>query len=103
VELTPPRARPFALLPFAGCLALAVAAGLTPELVHRYLHTLPPVVNVSMVAAPVVFVFSAMGAYQFSGRRRAALLPWALAPVCFYRALEDMLVRLLWAFGGGAA
>jgi hypothetical protein len=54
-----------------------------------------------IVLAPIVFVASVLGAYYSSGRRKLMLLLWLLAPLCFYRLLEFVLIGLLWQLRGG--
>jgi hypothetical protein len=53
------------------------------------------------VLAPVVFVLSVLTAYYSSGRRKRMLFLWLLAPLCFYRLLEFLVIGFLWHLHGG--
>jgi hypothetical protein len=82
-------------------VALSIAAGISPEVTHRWFYRVPTLMEATLVLGPLLFVPFTIAAYYYSGRNKLTLLLWLLAPLCFRRLLEFLLAGLLWTLRGG--
>jgi hypothetical protein len=82
--------------------SVTVVSAVMPEAALQWVFP-DSVMMVAIVAAPVLFIGSAIGAYYLSGKRKITLLLWVLAPLSFFRLFEFLYAGLLWTLRGGMA